>query len=178
MYFQTLLEQRELLLTKFADFHQKLFKRLEEIVGAPIKMTEDLSPLGFHIFNMADRHAYHMHLDNQYILFEGLKEVDPTIENVITFTILLNTNPMKTGIEYYPKLVNDKDAMVFTDLPEYLEKNFKDVTTKTVQYSPGNINIHRGLIPHRLYYEGDDPVKRITAQGHLIKYQGEYIAYW
>ena len=178
VYFETLPEQRELLLKNFSDFHKKLFTKLESILGLPIKMTDDLSPPGFHIFNMGDKNAYHMHLDNQYILFKGLKEVEPTRDNVLTFTILLNTTPMKTGIEYYPKLVKDKAAMVFEDLPKYLDENFQGVKLERIEYEFGRIYLHRGLIPHRLYYDGYAPVKRITVQGHLIKYQGEYIAYW
>jgi len=180
-YFSETPKQREILLKNFSQFHQQLFKKLKEILeikDQPIIMKDFLSPPGFHVFNMADKNTFHMHLDSQYVLFEGFKDVIPDRDTVLTYTILLNTTPMKTGIEYVPHLVTEKEALVSKDFPEYYEKNFKDHKLERIHYVPGKMYLHRGLVPHRLYYDENHPVKRITVQGHLIKYKGEYIAYW
>lgn len=144
----------EILINNFSDLYIVIIKKLEELMGEPVKLATDLAFPGFHIFESDERMkglAGNWHTDYPHNTL-GLEGTD---HNTVTIAIKLPESG--AGLDWV-------DGQNWS----YLQYNQKDMIWHNGK------NLHRIAGPKEIV-PGE---YRITMQGHIIKRKNGLELYW
>lgn len=151
-----------ILSTHFGDVLGRVRDVLEDVVGAPCRLTDRFALPGFHIFlaqSLQQRFRDNLHLDLQhtYLPFDA-ELTTPTL----TFTLPLSLPAGGAGIEFCHRQGGDPRGVLSVE-----------------RYHLGELLIHSGRALHRrAHLPASDQCMRITLQGHGLRVGSEWILYW
>jgi hypothetical protein len=144
----------EILINNFSDLYIVIIKKLEELMGEPVKLATDLAFPGFHIFESDERMkglSGNWHTDYPHRTL-GLEGTDHS-----TVTIAIKLPESGAGLDWV-------DGQNWS----YLQYNQKDMIWHNGK------NLHRIAGPKEIV-PGE---YRITMQGHIIKRKNGLELYW
>lgn len=190
-YFVDQEKNNKLLTGKFALLYDTVFRNLAAILGAPVVFGEKLNVPGFHIFlshkKMTANYIPVPHIDIQvlYVLGNDIK-----LNDFASFTLCIDAPDTCSGLEVWEPakpLREDIISQLSADSIGYMSKgplaNYVAESRlkkpKFIQYTPGYMVVHHGLFFHRPVIATAGQLRpRITLQGHCVKKDGKFIAFW
>lgn len=184
-YFRESKDTNTTLRPVFAEEHERLRLRLEEITGErciypQLSTGHELALPGFHIFKGGSWlgsgwNVASVHVDLQYNKVKWPCKDDLDFTKTLSFTLALQI-PEGCGLQLFER-THDPKKPVWG--PKWWSMR-NDIASK-VYYKPGHLYVHSGHTYHMvLGWNSSTDKHRVTMQGHGIynKKAGEYWLYW
>jgi hypothetical protein len=170
-------QTNSLLCNVFGDLYSGLRGFAEYVLDEPVGYDERLAMPGFHIFEfdgtdyVDDYEAQRAHFDLQFLCAIPGGTPDATL----SFTLPLEQPSGGASLAVWPLRYEEAVRRNLTG-PGFAEQNPCD----RVIYKTGRMILHDGFLLHAI---GAPSVaapmgKRITLQGHGVRYQGRWTIYW
>lgn len=178
-YEQQLARSNPVLRKHFEPLYQKVMEALEDNLQARVRFSEGKALPGFHIFEYAPenaRAASHVaHFDRQYEPLDWKEPIHRLKNTTLSFTLPLRLPQSGGGLFVWEVLLDEILKMDDHLVRPYLKK----VRPKLIKYEVGQLIIHPGHALHMISpWQSEPDEQRITLQGHCIKLNGGWEAYW
>lgn len=166
-YVHSAITDAPILWDKFSAIYAAVFSSLGEFLGRRISVSAVAALPGFHVIRTTDRipryHGGVPHTDLSHLHVPALSLLGHAAEQY-SFTLLLSEEAKDIGLEYWSPEINESTVNEREPLGRLL-------------YRTGVLVVFSSSLVHRIApFEG--PRERITFQGHLIRRDDRFIAYW
>ena len=164
-----------------------LYKRLSQMLTQVLKESvlyyNQIALPGFHIFAFENIREYSgggAHFDLQYQSLSWPTEAVVSFENPISFTLALELPTSSAGIDLWDLTYEEMISRRTQNSTSTTIELAKDRPYTNYPYRLGQLVIFYGHVCHRIsQIDNLKPSdRRITLQGHVIKVNGIWIAYW
>jgi hypothetical protein len=176
-YRQHAQETNPLLLEKFSDVYATVTEFFEQLLFAPVRMTDEAALPGFHIFELGrcgpdgDPSWRRVHFDLQRL------DAFPSggYEATLSFTVAIQQPPSGAAMDVWPLRYADA-LLISMPITEWAATH----PSRRMGYADGGITVHDGDVLHAIGSRSpaDPPGRRLTLQGHGVLLDGAWILYW
>jgi hypothetical protein len=163
-----------ILLRSFSGLYRDLADFLEALLDEPVRLDSRRAAPGFHVFEYSgadrgrDDEAPRAHFDLQW------RNAYPgrTPTGTLSFTLLIEAPSGGASMAVW--------NLRYQDAFEAGREYAKRYEPQHVDYAPGRLIMHDGLILHAIGGAGiRNPLgRRITLQGHGIRFERNWLLYW
>jgi len=178
-YMRLVQQNNPLLFFHFESLYSKLLARLENFLGAKVRLQRKIGMPGFHIFIKENANfgpPGNRHFDLQHMGIPTEIRRDFKLKEVYSLTLPLRLPRAGGALKIWD--------FHFLDSVPYWNKSLNELTdeksAKIYPYRLGHLSFQTGLYAHQLVLapkiRADD--ERITLQGHLVKDKRGWIIYW
>jgi len=165
-----------ILLQNFSGLYRDLAGFLEELLEEPVRLDTSRASPGFHVFEYSgadrghDDEAPRAHFDLQW------KSAYPDKAPTGTLSFTLSIEAPSGGASMAVWNLRYQDALLGVTCRDHAAHH----KPQHVDYAPGGLVIHDGLILHAIGAAGmRNPLgRRITLQGHGIRLDRNWLLYW
>jgi hypothetical protein len=178
-YAESVRRLRPALLDRFGWLYERIAVRLADALGGPVTFPEWLSPPGFHIWLAdVDGRAFVpiTHVDLQFMRHDWWQEGTPRLDDPRSFTVPLALPEQGGGLNVWPL---DMERSLHCERNE-IERWLSEHSPTFHMYRRGALVLHNGLQFHQIApiqnARPDD--ERITLQGHALRCDDRWCAYW
>ena len=172
------------LIRDWATFHDVFAEALSDILAAPVRYAPDFALPGFHIFGHAilakQPSASPAHFDNQHHNLDHHLYGVADLNDAVSFNVLIEAPPEGAGLRLWDLFAQDVDRAVAAGTA----RGYRDLeafqTFAVRRYGLGELNVHSSHQMHQVApTERITPdMRRITLQGHALRYGAEWLLYW
>jgi hypothetical protein len=173
-YYRSALEMNPTLWNEFGWVYKRMRGVLQGFLGEEVRFARTLALPGFHIFvfsNSGEFPGGSTHFDLPYQRIDW--PVGANVANDVTpsFVLTLDLPTAQAGIEFWNDYYKDGNTSPAT---------YKEIPEVFVPYTLGKMTIFDGHRRHRISRISNVRLgeRRITCQGHCIRVDGNWIAYW
>ena len=180
-YYSKIQRNNSVLLSNFHELYEQVRVMLQELLQAPVCYSDYLAIPGFHIFlgaGIAGAGQGRAHFDVQYSRLR-LRST-PDAVSPLSITLPLQLPSGGSGLEIWNITLESYERAVRHGWESSLEEYACHRVKAYHSYACGVLAVQMGLILHRISSPGpilpDD--RRITFQGHGLRFGGEWHLYW
>jgi hypothetical protein len=163
-----------ILLRSFSGLYRDLTDFLEALLDEPVRLDGGRAAPGFHVFEYngatraRDDEAPRAHFDLQW----RNAYPDRTPTGTLSFTLLIEAPSGGASMAVW--------NLRYQDAFEEGREHAKRYEPQHVDYAPGRLVMHDGLVLHAIGAAGiNNPSgRRITLQGHGIRFERNWLLYW
>jgi hypothetical protein len=165
------------LLAHFGDVYARVAAFFEDLLFAPVTITNELAVPGFHVFEYGqcgpdgDNAAGRAHFDLQWM--QALPGTLP--DSTLSFTVAIKQPPAGAALEVWPLQYGNTGTLT-GPVAEWAASH----PSRRLDYTEGGITVHDGNILHAIGARraGEPAGRRLTLQGHGVLLNGAWILYW
>jgi hypothetical protein len=176
-YLASARQSNSLLIAEFSDVYSVITRFFEELLMAPVKLSDELAVPGFHIFEFRqpgeahDRASARAHFDLQWT--DALGGLIPAA--TVSFTVAIEQPPAGAAMEVWSLRYADV-ASLAVPVTEWAAQQ----PSRRLPYTDGGVTVHDGNILHAIggRRPAEPPGRRLTLQGHGAEMDGTWILYW
>jgi hypothetical protein len=182
-YYRLAAKYNPVLREHFGPLHARVREALAEIVDAPVRLADRFGLPGFHIFGpgiLARPFFSSPHFDMQYLQLDHSGLGEPAVEESISFNILIEAPAEGAGLRTWDAFAPDVDRAVAAGTISGYQDVANTQNSTDRRYVHGELNVHSGLQLHMIVptQHIEPTTRRITLQGHAMRYGAEWLLYW
>jgi hypothetical protein len=168
-----------LLSEHFGWLHDRVLAALAKLLGRKVVLAPGLAVPGFHIFLAHPaflQPVASVHLDLQYLQHPWKDLGPPDFDHPVSFTLPVSLPAGGGGLRVWRQGVGDARRLDAAEMQALLNRQ----DPEHVPYAAGSLVIHDGHLVHQIApavcLAADD--ERITLQGHALRCDDVWYAYW
>lgn len=183
-YYRLAAKYNPVLRGHFGPLLERVREAIAEIVHGRVRFADQFAVPGFHIFGpgILARQPFVSpeHFDGQGSGLDHSAIGEPAFEDGVSFNVLIEAPPEGAGLRMWDIFEPDVERAVAAGTASSY-RDFEAVKTYVVhRYTLGELNVHASLQLHQIapteHVEPND--RRITLQGHALRYGAEWLLYW